>query len=103
MANIPPLDGAFYVDPVGWNISHLFKPDKYCGQDIVPLTIEMAVKLIEQKSRINVLTVVVDNNRITRAWINIGVELDCIRDTLRVPDNETIPISFITENKKHDD
>ena len=59
----------------------------------------MAVKLIEQKSMINVLTVVVDNNRITHAWINIGVDLDSIRDTLRVPENETIPISFITENR----
>lgn len=102
MANIPPLDGAFYVDPVGWNISHLFKPDKYCGQDIIPLTLSMAVKLIEQKSMINVLTVVVDNNRITHAWIYIGVDLDSIRGTLRVPDNETIPISFITENKDHE-
>lgn len=103
MCNIPPLDGAFYVTPEGWNISDQFKPDKYRGKDIIPLTIDMAVKLIEQKSMINVLTVVVDNNRITHAWICIGVDLDCIRNTLRAPANDTIPISFITENKDHDD
>lgn len=99
MNNIPPLDGAFYVDRLGINISHLFKPEQYNGQEILPLTIEMAVKLIEKKTEINVLTVVVENNRVIAAAVDIGVTLDCIRCRLHSTDPDAIPISFIMEQK----